>query len=66
MRPTLLISDLHLSRDRPGMVEAFHALLRGPVRDASALYVLGDLFDVWLGDDQLRGPLAAGAAAALA
>jgi UDP-2,3-diacylglucosamine hydrolase len=40
--------------------------VRGPVRDAGALYVLGDLFDIWLGDDQLRDPLAAGVAAALA
>ena len=48
------------------LVDAFHALMRGPVRDARALYVLGDLFDVWLGDDQLRDPLAAGVAGALA
>ena len=66
MPPTLFISDLHLSRERPALVEAFHALLSGPVRGAGALYVLGDLFDVWLGDDQLRDPLAAGVAAALA
>ncbi len=65
MPPTLFISDLHLSRERPALVEAFHALLAGPVREAAALYVLGDLFDVWLGDDQLRDPLAAGVAAAL-
>lgn len=66
MPPTLFISDLHLSRERPALVEAFDALLAGPVRDAAALYVLGDLFDVWLGDDQLRDPLAAKVAAALA
>ncbi|MEP6997310.1 MAG: UDP-2,3-diacylglucosamine diphosphatase [Betaproteobacteria bacterium] len=66
MPPTLFISDLHLSHDRPALVEAFHALLAGPVREAAALYVLGDLFDAWLGDDQLRDPLAAGVAAALA
>jgi UDP-2,3-diacylglucosamine hydrolase len=66
MPPTLFISDLHLSRDRPALVEAFHALLSGPVRNAAALYVLGDLFDAWLGDDQLRDPLAAGVATALA
>jgi len=66
MPPTLFISDLHLSRERPALVEAFQALLAGPVRAAGALYVLGDLFDVWLGDDQLRDPLAADVAAALA
>jgi UDP-2,3-diacylglucosamine hydrolase len=66
MAPTLFISDLHLSRERPALVEAFKALLAGPVREAGALYVLGDLFDIWLGDDQLRDPLAAEVAAALA
>jgi UDP-2,3-diacylglucosamine hydrolase len=55
-----------LSRERPALVEAFQALLAGPVREAAALYVLGDLFDIWLGDDQLRDPLAADVAAALA
>jgi len=55
MPPTLFISDLHLSRERPALVDAFEALLAGPVREAAALYVLGDLFDVWLGDDQLIG-----------
>ena len=63
--PTLFISDLHLSQDRPELVEAFHGLIGGPARGASALYVAGDLFDAWLGDDQLREPLAAGVAAAL-
>jgi len=62
MAPTLFISDLHLSRDRPALVEAFHALMRGPVRGAAALYVIGDLFDSWVGDDQLRQPLASGVA----
>src|SRR4029078_13082121 len=66
MPPTLFISDLHLSRERPALVEAFQALLAGPVRAAGALYVLGELFDVWLGGDQLRDPLAADVAAALA
>lgn len=60
--PTLFISDLHLSPERPALVEAFHALVAGPARGAAALYVIGDLFDVWLGDDQLREPLAAGVA----
>jgi UDP-2,3-diacylglucosamine hydrolase len=64
--PTLFISDLHLSPKRPGLVTAFHAFARGPARGATALYCLGDLFDAWLGDDQLREPLAAGVAAAFA
>jgi len=66
MPATLFISDLHLSPARPQIVAAFHALLDGPARGAAALYVLGDLFDVWLGDDQLREPLAAAVAHALA
>jgi UDP-2,3-diacylglucosamine hydrolase len=66
MAPTLFVSDLHLSSARPHLVAAFHAFVGGPARSAKALYVLGDLFDVWLGDDQLREPLAAAVAAALA
>ena len=66
MPRTLFISDLHLSVERPELVAAFHEFVRGPARGASALYVLGDLFDLWLGDDQLRDPLAAGVANALA
>lgn len=66
MTPTLFISDLHLSPARPQLIAAFHAFVSGPARSARALYILGDLFDVWLGDDQLREPLAAGVAAALA
>jgi UDP-2,3-diacylglucosamine hydrolase len=67
MAPTLFISDLHLSPARPHLVAAFHSLLNGPARAAGALYVLGDLFDAWLGDDQLlREPMAAAVAAGLA
>src|SRR5438552_15922933 len=64
MPRTLFISDLHLSAQRPQLVAPFHEFVRGPARGASALYVLGDLFDLWLGDDQLRDPLAAGLAIA--
>jgi UDP-2,3-diacylglucosamine hydrolase len=66
MTRTLFISDLHLSPKRPELVAAFYEFVRGPARGAAALYVLGDLFDLWLGDDQLRDPLAAGVANALA
>ena len=66
MARTLFISDLHLSPQRPELVAAFHEFVRGPARGAAALYILGDLFDLWLGDDQLRDPLAAGVANALA
>jgi UDP-2,3-diacylglucosamine hydrolase len=63
--PTLLISDLHLSPGQPVLLDAFDAFCRGPARDAAALYVLGDLFDAWIGDDQLREPWAARVASAL-
>ena len=52
--PTLFLSDLHLSPASPAAVAAFEAFARGPARNAAAVYVLGDLFDVWVGDDQLR------------
>src|SRR5438128_2923671 len=66
MPPTLFISDLHLSPKRPALIAAFHDLMRGPARGAAALYALGDLFDAWVGDDQLKEPLAARIAAAVA
>jgi UDP-2,3-diacylglucosamine hydrolase len=52
IRPTLFIADLHLDPEaRPATVELFHAFLRGPAREAKHLYILGDLFEVWVGDD---------------
>lgn len=56
MKPALFVSDLHLAPSRPAAVGAFHAWARGPAREASALYVLGDLFDAWIGDEQVREP----------
>jgi UDP-2,3-diacylglucosamine hydrolase len=56
--PTLFISDLHLAPEREGALAAFHAFARGPAREASAVYVMGDLFDAWIGDDQRREPFA--------
>ncbi len=53
---TLLVSDLHLSVDRPDTAAAFIGLLAGPARDAVALFILGDLFDYWIGDDDLDAP----------
>jgi UDP-2,3-diacylglucosamine hydrolase len=49
--PVLFVSDLHLAPERPAEADAFRGLLRGPARDAAALYILGDLFEYWLGDD---------------
>jgi len=65
MKPTLFLSDLHLAPERPAATAAFHAFTRGPARAAAAIYILGDLFDAWIGDDQLREPFAADIAASL-
>ena len=64
-RPTLFLSDLHLSPERPSAVAAFHAFATGPARAAAAVYVMGDLFDWWVGDDQLREPFIAPIVASL-
>ncbi len=48
---TLFISDLHLEPGRPEIGEQFLAFLAGPAREADALYILGDLFEAWIGDD---------------
>ena len=52
----LFISDLHLGDERPDKLELFQALLRGPARTAEALYILGDLFEAWAGDDDRTPP----------
>ena len=66
MKPTLFLSDLHLSPERPALLAAFRAFCAGPARSAAGVYVLGDLFDAWIGDDQLGEPLATEVAAGLA
>jgi UDP-2,3-diacylglucosamine hydrolase len=48
---TLFASDLHLDSGSPWAIDAFLAFLDGPARDAEALYLLGDLFEAWVGDD---------------
>ena len=52
----LFASDIHLSAHRPAAVAAFSAFLSGPVRRADRLFLLGDVFDLWLGDDDRRTP----------
>ena len=61
----LFASDMHLAAQRPDAVAAFSGFLSGPVRRAERLYLLGDVFDLWLGDDDGRRPHA-GIEAALA
>lgn len=48
---TLFISDLHLDPARPAITELFLRFLREDAVDADALYILGDLFEAWIGDD---------------
>ncbi len=48
---TLFISDLHLCPTRPAINRVFFDFLRGPAAQAEALYILGDLFEYWAGDD---------------
>ena len=51
----LFISDLHLTAERPEANERFFRFMEGSARGAAALYVLGDLFEGWIGDDDLAG-----------
>jgi len=48
---TLFISDLHLETDRPDIGQQFFSFLTDEAGGAEALYILGDLFDAWVGDD---------------
>jgi len=48
-----LVSDLHLSAQTPRTMQAFLRWLRGPALQADALFILGDLFEAWIGDDLL-------------
>ena len=50
---TLFISDLHLCPSRPEIGRTFVDFLTGAARQADALYILGDLFEYWAGDDDL-------------
>jgi UDP-2,3-diacylglucosamine hydrolase len=48
---TLFISDLHLEADRPEIGRQFLSFLEREAAGADALYILGDLFEYWIGDD---------------
>ncbi len=56
----LFISDLHIDANRPGITEQFLHFLKAEASNAAGLYILGDLFESWIGDD---APDAAQAAA---
>lgn len=53
MAVTYFISDLHLGEDFPEITACFESFMRETAPKADALYVLGDLFELWLGDDNV-------------
>ncbi|WP_433690038.1 UDP-2,3-diacylglucosamine diphosphatase [Kosakonia cowanii] len=61
---TLFIADLHLHTEEPAITAGFLHFLDGVAREADALYILGDLFEAWIGDDD-PNPLHQRVAAAL-
>lgn len=54
MSRALFISDLHLSAEHPETSQQFLRFLDAEARGAQALYILGDLFEYWIGDDELE------------
>jgi UDP-2,3-diacylglucosamine hydrolase len=54
---TLFVSDLHLSAERPHITDQFLDFAGRVAPGADALYILGDLFEYWLGDDDVTEPL---------
>jgi UDP-2,3-diacylglucosamine hydrolase len=50
---TLFISDLHLSAEREDIAQCFFDFMINEAPKAEALYILGDLFEVWIGDDNV-------------
>ena len=63
---TLFISDLHLAAERPRINQQFFAFARDAAPAAETLYILGDLFEYWIGDDDREEPLNDAVAQALA
>lgn len=51
MAETLFIADVHLDERHPALIEAFQNFLTRRVKYSAGLYILGDLFEFWLGDD---------------
>ncbi len=64
-RVSLFISDLHLTAERPAANARFFRFLAETAPAAEALYILGDFFEAWVGDDALDEPFHAQVAAAL-
>ena len=51
MKPILFISDLHLAPERPAIIELFLNFMDNQASKVDELYILGDLVEYWLGDD---------------
>ncbi|WP_051378539.1 UDP-2,3-diacylglucosamine diphosphatase [Derxia gummosa] len=64
-RPVRIVSDLHLWGDRPATLARFEHCIERARADAAALLILGDLFEYWVGDDDLGSADIAPAARAL-
>ena len=62
----LFVSDLHLCASRPDISRVFFGFLEREARRAESLYILGDLFEYWAGDDDLADAFNASVATALA
>ncbi|MGO4302601.1 UDP-2,3-diacylglucosamine diphosphatase [Cupriavidus sp. RAF12] len=63
--PAWFISDLHLTPGMPRTLAAFQRVLDRAAQNARALFILGDFFEFWVGDEETASPFAAGVAAAL-
>jgi UDP-2,3-diacylglucosamine hydrolase len=61
-KKTIFIADLHLAEERPQASGRFFHFLDDLAEDTDAVYILGDLFEYWVGDDDLGRPLALEAA----
>ena len=53
----LIISDLHLHESRPDTSQLFFDFIAGPAQRTAQLFILGDLFEYWAGDDDIAAPL---------
>lgn len=49
---TYFISDLHLQASQPNLSNGFYRFVEETITDATHLYILGDFFDAWIGDDE--------------
>lgn len=58
MNKTYFIADLHLSESRPDLTALFVDFMQNKAPAAQALYILGDLFDFWVGDDEKSSVIA--------